>query len=102
MAYCDFCECPMCQTGDTYSGDKPFPKGWVGKVIRAVNLEHAQLVDGRWICSTCYDYEVCLKELDREGCEEFTCKHRPELATGEWTFWTYWVMSGPIEARDLQ
>ena len=67
--YCDYCDCEDCVYGAEY-------------------LTHAQTVSGRWICSTCYSYEVCIDAKasgNRRGtdgpCDDLNCKHRPKLAT---------------------
>jgi len=73
MAYCDFCSCKVCQHGDFIS-------------------EHAQTEDGRWICDTCYTYDLCIIAFRAQGlcrgpCGDHEgdppCTHRPKLAT-EW------------------
>jgi len=65
----------MCQTGNS-----------------GMQLLHAQCEDGRWICDTCYTYELCV-DAGSDPCEglcgQNKCEHRPKLVTGEWTFWTY-------------
>jgi hypothetical protein len=84
--YCDFCSCEMCKTGIEsvfiYHGDD----------LTCISLYHTQCEDGRWICSTCYVYECCVdagSDPCSGLCGEYKCKHRPKLANGEWTFWTY-------------
>lgn len=67
MAFCDFCECENCRTGVG-------PKG--------LKFQHAPTADGRWICSTCFTYDVCTSGPKRaaEPCEKLDCEHRPRLA----------------------
>lgn len=70
VAFCGFCGCQSCLKG--------YPRE-----------EHAPTADGRWICGTCWTYDVCTStrpgdEPNRNGpCEEPECKHRPKL-TGPW------------------
>lgn len=91
MAYCDFCDCSMCQTGCSelcqFDGDKP-----TTTIKASVPVYHTQCKDGRWICDTCYFYECCVdagSDPDKGLCGEKKCDHRPKLVNGEWTFWTY-------------
>ena len=79
MAFCDFCDCEGCRDGTP-------------------GLSHAQTEDGRWICDTCYDYEVCIDAFRAEGVNRMPCghqdgdqpcPHRPTLATG-------WVTKGDV------
>ena len=91
MAYCDFCQCSMCQTGCgdviAYHGDDP-----PTRIVGELELHHTQCEDGRWICDTCYYYECCVDAGSDPGnglCGEKKCAHRPKLVNGEWTFWTY-------------
>lgn len=75
MAFCDFCKCEDCQAGTPY-------------------LQHAQCEDGRWICDTCYNYELCIEAV-RDICKEKDCGHRPKIVS-DWSDW-----SGiAIEAKD--
>lgn len=68
MNYCDFCTCDDCKFGSKYAS-------------------HAQTFDNRWICSTCYNYEVCIDAKRKENavtrmlCEKKDCEHRPQLKT---------------------
>jgi hypothetical protein len=75
--YCDFCGCEECRTG---VGGHP-------------GLAHAQTEDGRWICNTCWRYDVCVSAKRKAGlfggpCEDEhggalpDCGHRPPLTTG--------------------
>ena len=82
MSFCDYCDCNACQNG------------WMA-------LEHAQTFGGKWICSVCYDYEMCLSAPDRKGkgpCYDETgviaeCIHRPQLIS-EWKEWKEWNKNG--------
>lgn len=66
MAYCDFCSCDNCQTGNASCG-----------------VTHAQTSDSRWICDVCYEYDECVrafrKQSIRQGPCESDCSHRPKL-----------------------
>lgn len=67
---------------------------WVFKVVPVMPLWHAQTEDGRWICETCYAYDLCViaKSDPCSGlCGENKCGHRPKLIS-EWTFWTYHML----------
>ena len=72
--YCDFCTCEDCKHGRK-------------------DLTHALTSDGRWICLTCYQYEVCIDAKPRGSgpCESIIngkiilnpdCGHRPKLVGG--------------------
>jgi hypothetical protein len=70
MAFCDFCPCEGCRTGERW-------------------LFHAQTEDGTWICDVCYDYEVCMDAQRKEtgshnGPCDGPCTHRPKI-TSKWT-----------------
>lgn len=87
--YCDFCKCHMCQTGEVqyYNCD-----GELVNLETIPVLYHAQTVDGKWICETCYTYDLCAKNNSdpcKGLCKEYKCNHRPILINNEWTFWTY-------------
>ncbi len=43
MAFCDFCPCEQCKTGEA-----------------VIEVFHAQTIDGRWICDICWHYSACL------------------------------------------
>jgi hypothetical protein len=65
--YCDFCDCSDCKNGSDL-------------------LTHAETRDGRWICSTCFHYEICQTFVGFEGnpCPiDVICEHRPTLVS-EW------------------
>lgn len=66
MAYCDFCDCQLCQTGE---GGGP-------------GFSHAPTVHNFWVCDICYEYTICIKEAGGYypiACDEFRCTHRPIL-----------------------
>jgi len=72
MAFCDFCDCDMCRTGEDGFKEPMF--------------SHAQTSDGRWICDICYQYSVCISEQRKERsgghngpCPPGPCKHRPQI-----------------------
>ena len=67
MAFCDFCECEDCINGTD-------------------DLHHAECVDGRWICDTCFLYDCCTNDpiFPRNPCEDKECEHRPKLKTKQW------------------
>jgi len=87
MAYCSFCTCSGCVTG------------FMGLVSQSnedcgvMDFSHAQCEDGRWICETCYAYEVCLEAGSADPCDgecaRNECVHRPKLVS-EWTSWHWW------------
>jgi len=68
--YCNYCKCVACKYGwhDYWSN-------------------HAPTADGKWICNTCYHYDVCTSGPNRSlngPCEDenrrsIPCKHRPVL-----------------------
>lgn len=71
-AFCDFCPCRDCQTGDSLH-----------------ILCHAQTSDGRWICDICYEYDECVSAQRKAGepvdpCKNKECAHRPKIIS-EWT-----------------
>ena len=81
MAFCDFCKCSQCQTGNPG--------------VPRFTVTHAQTSDARWICEVCFDYDVCVDGQRAAGepvdpCEDELCKHRPRVVS-EWTGWTYEV-----------
>lgn len=48
---------------------------------------HAQTVDGRWICNTCFTYDLCTSGPDRNNdgpCKDKLCRHRPRLKDSKW------------------
>lgn len=76
---CEYCDCSDCQNG-------------------AIFLSHAQTIDGKWICDTCWHWDICSdKDLypERKGkgpCEDQNCLHRPKLAT-DWITYENWLRS---------
>lgn len=71
MSFCDFCSCQQCQTG------------FDGKFFEY----HAQTADNRWICFTCYKYDLCTADGPNRNwngpCNEMNCLHRP-IIVGDW------------------
>lgn len=72
MAFCDFCACESCQTGEGIP-----------------HLSHAKTSDGRWICDVCYAYDECVRAQRAKGearnpCKDRGCEHRPKIV-GEWS-----------------
>lgn len=66
MAYCDYCPCEDCQYGTKY-------------------ISHAQTDNGKWICSTCFNWDLCTNVIGLHGpCEDKECVHRPKIIT-EWS-----------------
>lgn len=67
MAFCDYCKCEMCCTGVDDLGFKE---------------HHAQTSDDKWICLTCYKYDICTAGENRSWsgpCDEMNCIHRPKI-----------------------
>lgn len=65
--FCDFCDCDECKFGADYD--------W---------FLHAQTNEpDKWICSTCYTYDLCTSGPNRANhpCENKECIHRPKLVT---------------------
>ncbi len=63
-------------------------------------LYHTQTIDGRWICETCYTYDMCAHNHSDpcEGlCGERKCDHRPKLVNNEYTFWTWRTREDIVE-----
>ncbi len=72
MAFCDYCACQDCITGDNGG---------------LYDLYHATTELGTNICDVCYRYEICQTFEERKGrgpCDEINCAHRPTLTSG-WT-----------------
>lgn len=91
--YCDFCKCHMCQTGQVsyVTFDEAGQETPAKTDIHDV-LYHTQTVDGKWICRTCYAYDLCANAGSDPCyglCGERKCDHRPKLVNNEWTFWTW-------------
>lgn len=72
MSFCDYCTCEMCSTGTDSLGFKEY---------------HAQTIDGKWICFTCFKYDECTKDGPNRNwngpCDDYDCLHRPEII-GDW------------------
>ncbi len=66
MRFCDYCECEMCKTGIDSSVFADY---------------HAQTSDLKFICFTCYKYDLSVKEDNL--CEDMNCEHRPTII-GKW------------------
>lgn len=72
IPFCDFCDCPDCLEGNRH-------------------ISHAPTACGRWICSTCWRYDVCVTAKghcgppceDQDGSAIPNCPHRPRLV-GDW------------------
>lgn len=67
--FCEFCDCDQCVNGSSRDS-------------------HALTVDGRWICSTCFDYDLCTSGSFRNvdgPCDNIECVHRPKILSD-------WVM----------
>lgn len=71
--FCDFCPCQNCKHGDEY-------------------LSHCKTVDGKWICSICWTYDLCTSNDNPFGAirskngpcpNNQQCEHRPQLV-GNW------------------
>ena len=77
MAFCDFCNttCTMCQVGER-------------------GAFHAHTADGKWVCDTCWLYDLCTSDENPYGvprnpsgpCEKGDCPHRPKI-DGPWVEW---------------
>lgn len=75
MAFCDFCPCEQCRTGNTG--------------VQGYAVNHAQTEDGKWICDSCFLYDVCVRKQRAAGepvdpCRDKLCSHRPRIVS-EWS-----------------
>lgn len=64
--FCSYCNCNNCKYGESRE-------------------YHAFTENDNFICSTCWNYDVC----PSGPCEDFNCSHRPKLK-GPWENFEVW------------
>lgn len=72
VPFCSFCNCNQCRNGSE-------------------GIYHAKTTDGRWVCSICYEIDICSRGNPNGPCDDLNCIHRPKIVS-EWIKYSHKIV----------